>query len=137
MANRRLIANLGDENPFDHGGYFIYQTPTGIDAFYWDVGDDDGPVMVYQFPIEPDVAAALNWMKESDWKSIATFIGKPVLELHAHMRDPNPLIRADIYRAVGGYHGFVNLDQYPTEMSRRELVRTFDPALRGLARRRG
>lgn len=54
----KLIAQLGDENPVDHGGYFIYEDTTGVydpeGEILLSPDDDDAPEgwTVYRFSLD-------------------------------------------------------------------------------------
>ena len=143
------IAQLGDKNPIDHGGYWILRDTTGV---YPEEGEllivpeeDGGKYTIYRFILErctftdgvlsdnkfhPEHAAW--WAKTEEerkarpqdstyLKNIADFIGMDVEELADHFCSEDALKRAAAYRAVGDYHGFNNLDDYPLTMKRREV----------------
>ena len=143
------IAQLGDKNPIDHGGYWILRDTTGVyteEAELLVVPDDeDREYTIYRFTLDrctfingvlsdnkfhPEHAAW--WAKPEDerkarpqdttyLKNIADFIGMEVDELADHFCSEDALKRAAAYRAVGDYHGFDNLDDYPLTMTRREV----------------
>ena len=143
------IAQLGDKNPIDHGGYWILRDTTGVyteEAELLMVPDDeDGKYTICRFTLDrctfingvlsdnkfhPDKSAW--WAKTEEerkarpqdstyLKNIADFIGIAVEELVDHFCSEDALKRAVAYRAVGDYHGFNNLDDYPLTMKRREV----------------
>ena len=143
------IAQLGDKNPVDHGGYWILRDTTGVYTEEAELlvvpEDDDGDYMIYRFILErctyvngvlsdnkfhPDKSAW--WAKTEEerksrpqdstyLKNVADFIGMDVEELADHFCSEDALKRAVAYRAVGDYHGFNNLDDYPLTMKRREV----------------
>ena len=143
------IAQLGDANPIDHGGYWILRDKTGVypeEAELLVVPDvDGGEYTAYRFVLEPCtyINGVLSdnpfhpdkpawWAGTKDdrkvrpqdttyLKNIADFIGMEVDELADHFCSDDPLQRAMAYRAVGDYHGFDNLDSYPLTMTRREV----------------
>ena len=143
------IAQLGDKNPIDHGGYWILRDTTGVyseEAELLIVPDDeDGDYTIHRFTLErctfidgvlsdnkfhPDHAAW--WAKpEAErnarpqdttyLKNLADFIEMGVEELAADFCSEDALKRAMAYRAVGDYHGFDNLDNYPLTMKLGEV----------------
>lgn len=52
----KLLANLGDVNPIDHGGYFIFEDETGVydpEGEYLESPEDDsGEWIVYRFSLD-------------------------------------------------------------------------------------
>jgi hypothetical protein len=147
----KLIAQLGDANPLDYGGYFIYEDTTGVYAPEGELlispdSDEDGQWTVYRFSIDrctlengilsdnrfhPDSAAwfakpeseKANRPQDTTYLSnVADFCGMPLEEMQRLFISDSPVERAHGYRAVGEYHGFDNLDQYPLTFKSREEV---------------
>jgi hypothetical protein len=139
----KLIANLGDMNPIDYGGYFVYVDETGVyqpeaELLIAPEEEDSGePWMVYRFVLErctcidgilsdnpfhrdhpvwfakPETERADRPQDTTYLSNVADFIGQPVSELIAGLCSEDPIARARVYRAIGDYHGFENLDSYP------------------------
>lgn len=135
----RLLANLGDVNPIDHGGIFVYVDETGHyppEAERLESPDSDdsgGPWTVYRFPLDrctfeggilsdnafhPEIEA---WFADSI-DAIASYIGSDPETLRAELCSPDPIELANGYRAVGEFYGFLNLDQYPITFTRRAEI---------------
>lgn len=143
------IGQLGDKNPIDHGGYWIFRDKTGVYPEEAELlitpDDEDGEYQIYRFILDrctyvngvlsdnkfhPDHSA---WwatipekMKErpQDGKGltdIADFIGMDEAELTELFCSEDALKRAMAYRSVGDYHGFENLDSDPLTMKCREV----------------
>lgn len=51
------------------------------------------------------------WLK--DLSSVSNYVGIPLSEMVQLACSDNVENRASFYRAIGSYHGFLNLDQYP------------------------
>jgi len=145
----KLLANLGDADPIDYGGYFVYIDETGVyppegerlevideDKPTWEilrfsldqcklVTDKDGHTWLVSFNYNETwphpVAAYHEWFAE-DLARVASYTGQPVEELRAQFCSDGPLIRARAYEAIGDYHGFDNLDSYPLIYSNRADV---------------
>ena len=143
------IAQLGDKNPIDHGGYWILRDTTGVyteEAELLLVPDDeDGRYTIYRFTLDrctfingvlsdnkfhrdhaawwakPEAERNARPQDTTYLKNIADFIGIEVEELAEHFCSDDALKRAAAYRAVGDYHGFENLDSYPLTMTRQEV----------------
>jgi hypothetical protein len=146
-----LIANLGDVNPIDHGGYFVYRDKTGVyceEAELLESPDDDedGTWRVYRFPLDvctftdgilsdnpyhPSVSA---WFAQPESEhrarpqdttylsNVAECVGTDSADLTTMFCSTDPLKRAEAYRAVGEYHGFDNLDSDPIEFTDRKDI---------------
>lgn len=130
----KLIANLGDVNPLEYDGYFVYQDQNNTYPAEAEIvinDPDSNTITVYRFILEkctltngvlsdnkfhPDYPA---WFAE-DLSSVADFADLTTEELTAEFCSDNPITRAKAYRAVGEYHGLLNLDQYPSVYTRQE-----------------
>jgi hypothetical protein len=149
------IAQLGDVNPLDYGGYWIFEDATGVyppEAEYLAVDDDDDGRLrytAYRFaldrctyadgilsdnPYHPDHPA---WFAKPESEratrpqdttylaDVAKSIGSDVGAVIAALCSDDPRERAHAYRAVGDYHGWDNLDSYPLQLSRTEARRRY------------
>ena len=134
----KLVANLGDVHPLEQGGYFVYVDETGYEAeaellIVEELYDGrDQKYTVYRFTLarctlidgilsdnqfHPECMAWFGY-RDSDLNDVAEFSGMAnIAELFC---SENPVERAFAYRAIGEYHGFVNLDSYPIILSRAE-----------------
>lgn len=134
------IAQLGDVNPVDHGGYWIMRDKTGVypeeAELFRPCEGDDGRVTAYRFMLKrctcvkgilsdnqyhENVAA---WWA-SDIEQIGMFVGDEDGDLVTFFCSEDPLERAEAYRALGDYHGFDNLDSDPLHMTRSEARRRY------------
>jgi hypothetical protein len=117
-----LIANLGDANPFEYGGYLILKDGEDFQGVYWDEPqEDETSVMVYRFSIEPNAIKDLSWVKDKDWKSVADTHGTTKSEILAMAKSPKVRERAEVYRMVAGHFGWENLDSYPDTINLAKL----------------
>jgi len=136
-----LLANLGDANPIDYGGYFVHQDTTGayteeVEKLF--VYEDSW--QVYRFPLDrlkivqgylvplrysPDWPEPLprydEWFHK-DLDKVAESIGLSAQELKEQFCSDNPIIRARAYEAIGDYHGYENLDGYPLTFTNRKEI---------------
>lgn len=135
----KLIANLGDVNPIDYGGYFVYRDRTGVyteeaELLIADCDDSPDSWTVYRFPLDrctltdgvlsdngyhPEYPA---WFADS-LDGVASMIGQDPAELRSDLCSADPLVRARAYQAIGEYHGFENLDSYPLTFTSRSEVK--------------
>jgi hypothetical protein len=126
----KLVAQLGDVNPVDYGGCFVYTDETGVYAPEMEIlespDDDDAPEgwTVYRVMLEPctyqDGVLSDNkyhptypvWFADKI-ADVARSCGIDELNLLAQFTSPDAIERAWAYRAVGEYFGFYEFDQYP------------------------
>lgn len=147
----KFVANLGDVNPIDHGGYFVYVDETGVyppEAVYLEVeGDDEANKWTeYRFSLEPctfkDGILSDNkfhpehpaWFAKPEkerkerpqdttyLKTVADACGQTEEELIEQFCSDDPVQRAFSWREVGMCHGWRNLDDYPLEFTDRSEV---------------
>jgi hypothetical protein len=137
----RRIANLGDVNPIDYGGYFVYIDTTHIyppEAEYLESPDSDDsgePWRIYRVVLDrcTFVGGVLSdnkfhpalsaWYADSI-ESIAATSGWDPTELIDALCGPDVKLRAKAYQAIASYHGWENFDSYPrTYAKRSELPR--------------
>ncbi len=150
----KFLANLGDESPLEHGGFFVYVDETGVyppeaEVLILDDESDDPHYSVYRFAIErftwlkgvlsdnkfhPDFPV---WFAQPEKKkaerpqdttylsNVAATCGKTVKELVALFMSSDPTVRADGYRCVADYHGWENFDESPMKMRKRELRKRY------------
>jgi len=137
------VANLGDVNPVDYGGYFIDVDETGVyppEATWLEAPDDDAEGaarhawLAYRVVLEPctytDGVLSDNpfhpelpaWFAES-LDAVASCVGRDVAEIRADLCGADPCRRADAYRDIASYHGWDNFDSYPVRLTRREATR--------------
>ena len=127
------VAQLGDVNPLDHGGYWVLVDSLGVyapEGEWVEVGEDDR-LTVYRFILYPCsfVNGVLSdnkfhvdspaWFAD-DLISVAAFCGVSVGELRDCFCAVDPVVRARAYRDVGSYHGFESLNRYPFVLGRAE-----------------
>lgn len=132
----RMVANLGDVNPVDYGGYFVYVDQTGVYPPELEVlespnSDDDGTGWtLYRLILEPHtyVDGVLSdnpfhpgfpvWYADK-LESVAQTIGSTSLSLINDLTSDNPLHKARAYIDLISYFGAFEFDQYPTQYMRR------------------
>lgn len=56
-----------------------------------------------------------------DLKKVANSVGGSVEELIEQLASDNPSTRSGAYESIGGYHGFMNFDQYPETWSEKKM----------------
>jgi hypothetical protein len=145
----KLLDNLGDADPLDYGGYFVYVDETGVyapEAELLEVIDDEEKRWeVRRFSLEPctfqdgilsdnkyhpDHAAWFATPEECPKRkhiicylsNVATACDIDLDELRGMFCSDDVLERAQAYRMVGQYHGFDNLDSYPQVFTDRKEV---------------
>ena len=140
----KFVANLGDVNPLDYGGYFVFEDRTGVyppEAEKFDPDTMDAHRIVLDpltlvngklinariakeeklpYPLE----SYTEWFEDSI-PSIASYIGMEEAELISLFcsNDPRKLARA--YEAVYMYHGWENGDSYPLTLTEEEAEKRY------------
>lgn len=133
----KMIANLGDVNPLDYGGYFVYIDETGVYPPEAErLEESHKGYEVHRFILDrctytngilsdnkfhPEHPA---WFAD-DIDSAASFVGQDAQELIDALCDPDPCMRAEAYRAIGDYHGWENLDSYPLHLTQEEAIEKY------------
>jgi len=137
QPNWKCIAQLGDENPVDYGGLWVFIDTTGVYApeveKLFAPDDDDGSWTVYRFILEPCswINGVLSdnkfhpdkpaWFADpGELETLAAFAGFALESLIAMFTTGSIEERALAWDLVGQYHGHINLDQYPLQLSRKE-----------------
>ena len=143
----KLLANLGDVNPVDHGGLFVYQDLTGVYPEECEKlvspDDDNGTWYMYRFILDrlelhgkaclvpfgfttrTDLPYPIESYEEwfsKDIEHVAETIGESADVLRLMFCSADPIERARAYESIGDYHGFDNLDSYPLIFSNRSDV---------------
>jgi hypothetical protein len=167
----KLIANLGDVNPLDYGGFFVYRDETGVyeeeaelllvddqvllRAEEDDLAKEEGrledlkgeeakPYTVYRFAVgrcwltatvlsdnkyHPELPA---WFAQPEhmrserpqdttyFRNVTRFAGFDYGDAVTAICSDDPLRRAWVWKAIGEFHGFENLDSYPLRLTRSE-----------------
>ena len=134
----KLIAQLGDASPVEHGGYWVFEDTTGVyapEAELFEPNDETGGGDVYRFSLDkctyidgvlsdnkfhPDVAV---WYAD-DIPSIEASCDHE--HLIADLCSESTVIRAWAYRSLVGYHGPYEFDQYPLTLTKRESKRRYN-----------
>lgn len=148
-----LIANLGDVNPLEYGGYFVYRDTTGVyppeAELLVEPCEGESKYTIYRFILEPctfvDGVLSDNkfhpdypaWFatpeaQKAERPQDTTYLSR-ICETHGIDRDEliksfcseDPIDRAHAWRMVGEYHGFENLDQSPASMSKAEVRKRY------------
>jgi hypothetical protein len=151
----KLVANLGDVNPLDYGGYFVLVDETGV---YCPEGEWlDPPVegcetyTVRRFILDqciyshstgilsdnrfhpespawfatPELHKLVRPQDSTYLTNLAKSYDMEVDELVGLFCSYDPIRRAEAYRMVGEYHGWENLDDYPLELSHDEAIERY------------
>jgi hypothetical protein len=146
QPNWKLVANLGDVNPIDYGGFFVFIDETGAydpeAELLVSPDSDEGEWQVYRFSLpkctfingilsdnkfHPGHPAWFANPGAENLSGVAECCGDAVDSLITDLCSDNVSNRASAYRAIGQYHGFENLDSYPlTFKSRAEVEQRYN-----------
>lgn len=137
----KLVAQLGDVNPIDYGGLFVYVDTTGVyppeaeklmepiednGVTKWEVYrfilenlkavEHEGRTLLIPARYDPSWPHPIERYDEwfnSDLESVSSYVGQVVNELRQSLVADDPAKRALAWQAIGDYHGWDNLDSYP------------------------
>jgi hypothetical protein len=159
----RYVANLGDVNPVDYGGQFLFVDQTGVYDPELEILEspdrDDAPEGWTVYRVILDRCHEV-WDEESDahyvgdnkfhpdhgaWfgsaqdlKSVASSMDIEVAELRRLLCSADPKERAHGYLALIGYYGAHEFDQYPLQFTKRsEVNKRYRNVFRTEKRRKG
>lgn len=158
----KFIANLGDADPIEYGGYFVKVDITGVYHPEVEVliepgeGAEEQVWKVYRFILEactfengilsdnqfrpecyvwfakPESEKVKRPQDTTYLSGICEFMGVKADELIKQFCSDDPLERALAWRNVGEYHGWDNLDSYPLRLSRKEVFGRYNSRIRML-----
>ncbi len=133
----KLVAQLGDANPIEYGGYFVYVDETGVyppEAELLDAPDCDEKQRwnVYRFILEP--CTFINGILSDNrfhpdkpaWfadrlHAVAGYCDFDMEEMISALTGNDIKAKAWAWKAIGEYHGMNNLDDYPLTFNRAEV----------------
>jgi len=133
-----FIANLGDANPIENFGYFIFRDKTRV---YTEEGElldreQNNKRTIYRFPL--DKCTYINgvlsdnkfhpehpaWFAEHIPSLASCCDWNPEYLIKAFCSE-YPLDRARAYQDLGQTYGFENLDEYPLSLTRKEVLERY------------
>ena len=125
----KILANLGDVNPLDHGGFLVSKDEIHI------VEPVGRKLKVSQFdnarcyPIEGGGVSDNEYHQyHPAWFSDSlTNVGEAYdhEEIADDLCSEDPVVRASAYRLLVFYHGVANFDSYPITLTRTEVRRRY------------
>lgn len=132
------MANLGDRNPIEHGGFAVFTDKTGVYAPECellespeDTGEDVWTVRRFSADRCTFINGVLSDNKFHPAKP-AWFADKLEAMANAYGMTPGNLVawfvssdllqNASAWRMVGEYFGYDNLDSYPLQFTREEIT---------------
>lgn len=132
----KLVAQMGDVNPMDYGGFFVYVDETGVYAPEAESLElnEGGKYTAHRFTLEPctyiDGVLSDNpyhpksaaWFAD-DIEKIQACTG--IDGLVALFCSQDPIERATAWRAVAEYSGLENLDSYPLTLTKKECKKRY------------
>lgn len=146
QPNFKCVANLGDANPIEYGGYFVLVDETGVypaECVVLDTYNDayaDPHYDIYRFIMDkctyidgilsdnkfhPELPA---WFANpiAHLDNVAKYISSTLEELIKLLCSDNPIERAMAYKALGDYHCFINFDTDPLKYKYDEKQQVID-----------
>lgn len=137
----KFLANIGDVNPVDYGGKFVYKDETGVyppEMAVLEVPEEGESQIYCEFRFILDKCTYVNgvlsdnqfhpehpaWFAD-DIEAIEDCIGQDRGSVIAGLCSDDTLARAFAYDAIASYFGYHEFDHYPLEMSRRDAKKRF------------
>jgi hypothetical protein len=129
----KTLANLGDVNPLDHGGFLVRSDG---EIVVIEPNDEDRKIEVYRFsntlcyPIEGGGVSDNEFHKDhSAWfdsglDDVANSCDHKDIE--ADLCSKDPIVRARAYQSIIGHWGIHEFDQYPITLTRTECRRMYN-----------
>lgn len=134
----QLVANLGDGNPFDYGGFFIWKDLTGkydLEATIL-LLDEENEDKIQEVRILMEKCNALDEFFADDLDSIASFAGQDRQELIDQLASDEPIARGRAYQALTMYYNVENFGGDGWEIrSIKEVKRDYARKYAGLCTR--
>lgn len=131
MTTRKLLANLGDSNWTEHGGFLVFDkdeygnyTVDVVDTWRLHVGEiseESDPKMlwdVYSFDLETVSPNEDTWYKVKEAAKSYDLEESEVWDL---LNSDDPVKLAGGYQVLIGYHGAIEFDCYPVTLNAIEL----------------
>lgn len=117
----KIIDTIGDVNPIEHGGGVVVEEEDGGYTIEYTHGTEatSGDILdVFQVRVEDHVFNYHDWV---DVTSIADSEGMSKDELLELGVSPHVMGRVAATQAIAGYCGWYELDQYPFQLTEKEL----------------
>jgi hypothetical protein len=146
----KLVANLGDNDPIEHGGLFVYEDTTGVyppeielleppSEEFADYSEDSNWSPSARWTVRRAVCEPCTYIdgvlsdnkhhpESAAWfadsvDSIAESFGMEASEFIRMLTAGSTVERAEAWRMIGDYHGWDNLDAYPIEWNHAQILR--------------
>lgn len=135
----KRVAQLGDRDPRQHGGYWVFVDETGVYPPEAEllVIDEDEAGTAYRFILEP--CTFINGILSDNqfhpelpaWfadkiDAVASTNGLKTEDLIAFFCSNEPISRALAWKAVADHYGAFEMDQYPRRFTPSEIEEHYD-----------
>lgn len=129
MAQFKILHSTGDVNPLKHGGGVVVWNNDRHEWWSWGkppegVEVEDNTYRVHIAVVERDMLGWYDWV--NDLPAIEEYCGMKAGTLKTLAKSGFLAHKVHFLECVGGYHGMVNLDQYPLNLTATELTEMFD-----------
>jgi hypothetical protein len=132
----RKIGSIGDVNPIEYGGGYIFSDPGAggpwVEYYYGmeqelpDVQEDPEdvpnlPALLYRVDLHRDAREFLSWYNWVDWDAVADSVGQDE-DAYRPSRLKTARDRALAVSDAAGYYSWAQFDQYPLQLTLGELM---------------
>src|ERR1035437_7011908 len=121
-SKRKFIANLGDINPLEHGGFFVYDNDGAIEVSIIEWADE-GEFRVYDFSCDGGTIENEWWF--DDLNIIADYCGTTKNDIVLDMVSGDPVKVAQAFQTIIAFWGPRAFDDSPSILTRREVHNRF------------
>jgi hypothetical protein len=133
-----FVANIGDVNVADYGGFLIFRDKTGVyapEAEVYETDESGNGGTMYRFILEPPrfktLSASNEWVWHNEWyvkylSEVASSAGTTKFQLLRGLLSKDPLKRAIAYRDIVGHFGCFEFDQYPVTLTEEEAQKRYE-----------
>jgi hypothetical protein len=129
--SRGAVAVIGDVNYLEHGGMIVFADGT-LDWIEPGENEDD-PIHVYRLMADRVPVPSMEWFGK-DLTRVASYADASVADLAAALNSDDVRTRASAYYDLVGYHGAMNFDESPLELTPSEARKRYRSVDRALAR---
>ena len=107
----KLLAQLGDVNPTEHGGGFLVSHATSeTPVVEWCEVEPQGQLSLHMVPVPLDILEELSWVSVS---RLSSFLGTEEDDIRTRSKSEDLFVRALLLVEVGECYGWHELDHSP------------------------
>lgn len=117
----RIVGVIGDRNPIDHDGGFVFRTTDGFNLEYIQSVNESGSrkrIYIVELDRTEEIP---DWINPGFYQTMDISRGV----FRKRWNNPSAIVRARARAEVASYYGWEELDSYPKELTRKEVIRRY------------